>query len=388
MVASGCDVFLADSGSPLRGKRVALLANPASVSRAFVPTADALLACGVRLDRLFGPQHGLLGDTQANMIEWRGFTEPRLGIPVHSLYGRDRSPTREMLEGCETVVIDLPDVGTRPYTYLWTSVLMLRACAEAGIEVYAFDRPNPIGGDAVEGPLLRAEYRSFVGLHPLPMRHGLTIGEALALINAEERIGCALRVVKMDGWRRGMYFDETGLPWVLPSPNMPTLDTAIVYPGTVLLEGTNLSEGRGTTRPFEIIGAPWIDSCSFAAKLSVLDLEGVFFRPLSFTPAWDKYAGELCGGVQMHVADRLRFRPVRCGAAIVATAAASYPEHFRWAEPPYEYEYELPPIDVICGGPGLREAIAGGLGGLASLFAEWEREERRFEEDRSSHLLY
>jgi uncharacterized protein YbbC (DUF1343 family) len=388
VVESGCDIFLVDQGAPLKGKRVALLANPASVSRGLVPTASVLLACGARLDRLFGPQHGLLGDTQANMVEWSGYTEPRLAIPVYSLYGADRSPTREMLEGCEAVVIDLPDVGARPYTYLWTSVLMLRACAAAGVEVFVFDRPNPIGGEAVEGPLLRPEYRSFVGLYPLPMRHGLTIGEALALINEAERIGCRLRVVKMEGWHRSMYYDRTGLPWVLPSPNMPTLDTAIVYPGTVLLEGTNLSEGRGTTRPFEIVGAPWIDPSPFAAELAVLDLPGVFFRPLSFTPTWDKYAGELCGGVQIHVTDRRGFQPVRCGATIVAAAAASYPGRFRWADPPYEYEREKAPIDVICGGPGLREAVAAGIGGLPALFAEWERDERRFEEDRSSHLLY
>ncbi len=388
MVASGCDTFLADSGAPLKGRRVGLLANPASVSRGLVPTSDVLVACGARLDRLFGPQHGLLGDTQANMIEWRGYTDARLGIPVHSLYGADRAPTGEMLEGCEAVVVDLPDVGARPYTYLWTAVLMIRACAEKGIQVFVLDRPNPIGGETVEGPLLLSEYRSFVGLYPLPMRHGLTIGEALALVNATERIGCDLRIVKMQGWRRSMYFDETGLPWVLPSPNLPTLDTAIAYPGTVLLEGTNLSEGRGTTRPFEIVGAPWIDARAFAAKLSVLDLGGVIFRPLSFAPAWDKYAGEPCGGIQIHVTDRRSFRPVRCGAAIVATAAAAYPDRFRWTNPPYEYEYEHAPIDVISGGTGLREAIAAGLGGLPALFAAWERDERRFEEERSSHLLY
>ena len=348
---------------------------------------DVLLACGVRLDRLFGPQHGIRGDTQANMIEWEGFTHPGLRIPVHSLYGKERSPSRKMLEGCEAVVIDLPDVGARPYTYLWTSLLMVRACAEAGIEVFVFDRPNPIGADAVEGALLDRRYRSFVGLYPLPMRHGLTIGEALSLINVKESIGCGLTVVKMEGWRRSMQFEETGLPWVLPSPNMPTPDTARVYPGAVLLEGTNLSEGRGTTRPFEIVGAPWIDPHSFAAELSSLGLEGVAFRPLAFTPTWDKHAGKLCGGVQIHVTDRRRFHPVKCGVAIIGFAAARYPEHFRWSDPPYEYEYDRPPIDVIYGGPELREAVDSGAG-VASLFAQWEKDEHAFEEERSSHLLY
>jgi uncharacterized protein YbbC (DUF1343 family) len=387
VIATGCDIFVRESGTLLEGRRTGLLANPASVSQSLLHTTEVLRSRGVRLDRLFGPQHGIFGDTQANMIEWEGFTHARLGIPVHSLYGAERSPSPEMLAGCEAMVIDLPDVGARPYTYLWTSLLMVRACAQAGIDVVVFDRPNPIGGNAIEGSFVLEGYRSFVGLYPLPMRHGLTMGEALTLMNLREKIGCNLTVVKMEGWRRRMQFEETGLPWVPPSPNMPTPETARVYPGTVLLEGTNLSEGRGTTRPFEIVGAPWIDSEAFAAELSSLGLAGVAFRPLVFTPAWDKHAGSLCGGVQIHVTDKRRFHPVRCGVAVVAFAASGYPDHFRWSDPPYEYERNLPPIDVIYGGPGLREAIDSGAG-IAPLFAQWERDERAFEEERASHLLY
>ncbi len=387
MVETGCDIILQESCGSLAGKRVGLLANPASVSRSLVSTLEVLLSCGVRVERIFGPQHGIYGDTQANMIEWEGFTDPASGIPVHSLYGARRSPERGELGGLDCVVIDLPDVGARPYTYLWTSLLMMRACAAAGIEVVVLDRPNPIGGEAVEGALLGERFRSFVGLFSLPMRHGLTIGEALAMMNAVERDACSLRIVRMSGWERGMYFDGTGQPWVLPSPNMPTLDTALVYPGLVLLEGTNISEGRGTTKPFEIVGAPWIEPRAFAAELATFGLSGVVFRPLFFTPAWDKYASEPCGGIQIHVTDRRAFRPVRCGAAIVATAANLHRGRFRWNAPPYEYEYAIPPIDIISGSAALRETIDAGKD-LSRLFDDWSADEERFRADRARFLLY
>jgi uncharacterized protein YbbC (DUF1343 family) len=387
VVKTGCDIIGTESCRRLKGKRIGLLVNPASVTRTLRSTIDVLVSNGIRLERLFGPQHGLQGNTQANMIEWEGFTHPALGIPVYSLYGEHRAPSRQMLDGLECVVIDLPDVGARPYTYLWTSLLMIRACAESGIEVVVLDRPNPIGGATVEGMLLAEEYQSFVGLFPLPMRHGLTIGEALAMMNAKGAIGCELRVVKMEGWNRTMLFDDTALPWVLPSPNMPTPDTSLVYPGTVLLEGTNISEGRGTTKPFEIIGAPWIEPHAFAAEVTSHGLRGVSFRPLRFSPTWDKYAHELCGGIQVHVTDRKRFQPVRCGATIIATAKRLFARHFQWREPPYEYEYKLPPIDIISGSPALREAIDSETD-LSSLFEAWEQDEKRFRAERKPFLLY
>jgi uncharacterized protein YbbC (DUF1343 family) len=387
VVETGCDIILGESCRSLAGKRVGLLVNPASVTRSLQSTIDVLLSCGIRPVGIFGPQHGFRGDTQANMVEWKGFTHPALGIPVHSLYGERRTPGRSELAGLDCVVIDLPDVGARPYTYLWTSLLMMRACAGAGIELIVLDRPNPLGGTAVEGAILEKRFESFVGLHPLPMRHGLTIGEALAMINGREGAACALRVVKMRGWRRSMLFDKTGQPWVLPSPNMPTLDTALVYPGTVMLEGTNVSEGRGTTKPFEIVGAPWIDGEAFAAELSSLSLAGAAFRALSFSPAWDKYTGETCGGVQVHVTDRARFQPARCGAAIIAAAARLYPAHFRWSLPPYEYEYTIPPIDILSGSASLRETIEAGRS-LDSLFETWCIDEERFMNERRPFLLY
>ncbi|MDD4857105.1 MAG: DUF1343 domain-containing protein [Candidatus Krumholzibacteria bacterium] len=387
MIETGCDIILRESCRILAGKRAGLLVNPASASRSLQSTIDVLLSCGIRPAAIFGPQHGLCGDTQANMIEWKGYEHPTLGVPVRSLYGERRSPGPGELEGLDCVVIDLPDVGARPYTYLWTSLLMLRACAKTGAELFVLDRPNPLGGAVVEGPMLDERFESFVGLHPLPMRHGLTIGEALAMINQVEGTGCVLSVVRMSGWKRSMLFDETGQPWILPSPNMPTIDTALVYPGTVMLEGTNISEGRGTTRPFEILGAPWIEPDALVSELSSSNLEGVVFRPLLFRPTWDKYADETCGGVQIHVTDRSRFRPVRCGAAIIAAAARLYPGRFRWKSPPYEYEYELPPIDIISGSAALRETIDAGKDPLL-LFDAWRDDEALFMKKRKPFLLY
>lgn len=387
LVETGCDIIHQESCGSLAGKRVGLLANPASVTRSLEPTLDVLLSCGTRVERIFGPQHGIRGDTQANMIEWEGFTDPASGIPVHSLYGARRAPERGELDGLDCVVIDLPDVGARPYTYLWTSLLMMRACAAASVEVVVLDRPNPIGGDEVEGALLDERFRSFVGLYPLAMRHGLTIGEALAMMNPRGNEACSLRVVRMKEWRRDRHFDGTGQPWVLPSPNMPTPDTALVYPGTVLLEGTNLSEGRGTTKPFEIIGAPWIEPRALVAELASFGLAGVAFRPLHFTPEWDKFANELCGGIQIHVTDRREFRPVRCGAAIIAAAAKLHRDHFRWSAPPYEYEDTIPPIDIISGNAALRETIDAERD-LSGLFDDWRADEERFRADRARFLLY
>jgi uncharacterized protein YbbC (DUF1343 family) len=387
MVRTGNDIITREAARRLGRKRIGLLANPASVDSKLVHIADLLSAERIRLECIFGPQHGYRGETQANMIEWQGYLHPELGIPVYSLYGEKREPDAFMIQDLDTVLIDLPDVGARPYTYIWTALLMMRASAAAGIPVTVCDRPNPIGGSAVEGPLLDGEYASFVGLHPLPMRHGLTIGEALGMMNETHGVGCELEVIRMRGWERSMYYEETEQPWIMPSPNMPSPDTAVAYPGGVLLEGTNISEGRGTTRPFELAGAPWIEPLEFARKLSSSGIEGAIFRPVHFMPAWDKYEGQICGGVQIHVTRRKTYRPVRCYALLIAAAAALYPEHFAWAEPPYEYEFELPPIDVISGGSSLRETIDAGRT-VHTLFDAWKRDERNFSRRRRPFLLY
>ncbi|MCK4537668.1 MAG: DUF1343 domain-containing protein [Candidatus Krumholzibacteria bacterium] len=407
MVKTGCDILTSEGFLRLKGKKTSLLSNPASVCHDLAHIIDRCLENDVSLVCLFGPQHGLKGDTQANMIEWEGYTHPKASVPVHSLYGKTRVPTPEMLAGLDTVLIDLPDIGARPYTYIWTAALMMKECARLGISVMVADRPNPLGGTIVEGQILEDEYRSFVGLFPLLLRHGMTIGEILSMINTTENLGCDLEIVKMEGWDRDMSWDDTGQPWVLPSPNMPTPDTSTVYPGMVFLEATNISEGRGTTRPFEILGAPWIDGKNLAGALSESGIDGAVFRPLEFTPAWDKYEKQLCGGVQIHVTDRKAFRPVRAAAVLIQTIARLYPDNFEWLDPPYEYDEIHMPIDILSGGPQLRETVdaASGIknrhdeyiemnepsglpGGLGTLFDRWSDDEERFIKTRSPFLLY
>ncbi len=387
MVLTGCDILSGGGYSLQEGARVGLLANQASVSSSLDHTAGIIHRSSAELSCLFGPQHGPSGLTQANMIEWKDYTDPCLGIPVYSLYGETRSPFPEMLSGLDIVVVDLQDIGARPYTYIWTALLMMRACAAAGMDMTVLDRPNPIGGTETEGPVLEEGYESFVGLWPLPMRHGMTIGEILLAINETDPDPCALEIVRMKGWKRGMLFTETGLPWVMPSPNIPAPETALVYPGMVLLEGTNISEGRGTTRPFELTGAPWIDPMEFTFALESAGVPGAIFRPAVFRPTFDKYAGEDCGGVQIHVTDPAAFRPVLCAVAVIKAASDLYPESFAWLDPPYEYETEKLPIDILYGGAGLRECLAGGMT-AGEIAAEWSGPLTRFLESRSGWLLY
>src|SRR6266404_2580605 len=338
----------------LSGARIGALLHPASISSTFEHASRILERHDAKLFRLralFGPQHGYLGQTQDNMVEWKSYEHPRLGIAVYSLYGENREPTTQMLGGLDVLLIDLQDVGARYYTFIWTMYLCLRACEQNGIHVVILDRPNPINGITTEGPLLDPAYRSFVGLHPLLVRHGRTIGELAVLFREEAFPRCRLTVLPMKGWDRAMWFDETGLPWVMPSPNMPTLDTATVYPGMCLLEGTNLSEGRGTTRPFELFGAPFIDAEAFGRELNQLALPGVRFRENWFQPSFHKFAGEVCGGAQLHVTNRNLFTPYRTGIEIIRTIRRMYGDSFAWKQPPYEYEYERLPIEVLLGGP-------------------------------------
>jgi uncharacterized protein YbbC (DUF1343 family) len=372
----------------LRGARLGLVANPASIDRRFRHAADVVAAePSVRLAALFGPQHGFRADLQDNMIETPHARDERRGVPVYSLYSDTREPTPEMLAGLDALVIDLQDVGTRVYTFAYTMANCLRAAARTGLKVVLCDRPNPIGGVAVEGPLLREGYRSFVGQFEIPLRHGLTMGELARLFNERFGIGADLEVVPVEGWRREQYFDATGLPWIMPSPNMPTLETAIVYPGMVLFEGTNLSEGRGTTRPFEIAGAPWIDPERLAGALNARGLAGVFFRPVWFEPTFQKHARTTCGGCQIHVLDRTRFRPVLAAVALLEECRRQAPDRFAWRDPPYEYEYEKRPIDILYGSDRLRLGLEAGAT-AEELAAEWAPEESAFLRVRAPYLLY
>jgi uncharacterized protein YbbC (DUF1343 family) len=372
----------------LNGLRVGALANPASIDRGFTHVVDRLgQAKDCTLAAIFGPQHGYQSTLQDNMIETPHAKDKRLCVPVFSLYSETREPTPEMLALIDLLVIDLQDVGARIYTFIYTMANCLRAAAKAGLPVIVCDRPNPIGGVAVAGPTLEPGYESFVGQFRMPMRHGMTVAELALLFNEHHGIGADLEIVPMEGWSREMYWDAIGLPWVMPSPNMPTLDTAIVYPGTVLLEGTMLSEGRGTTRPFELIGAPWLDSEAFAARMNRLGLKGAHFRPASFEPTFQKHATVPCGGCQIHVTDRAAFEPVLAGVALIREAFGSAPNQFKWRDPPYEYEHDKMPIDILAGSPELRAQIEQQMP-LTDIVASWLPGVAEFEEVRKPYLLY
>jgi uncharacterized protein YbbC (DUF1343 family) len=387
-VVTGLERVLSDREDALAGKRIGLIANPTTVDTRFCHAVD-LLAAHPKVDLrvLFGPEHGLRGDAQ-DMIAVGAARDARTGLPVYSLYGTDEAsltPPPESLEGLDAVVFDIQDVGSRYYTYVWTMVLAMRACAAAGVGFVVMDRPNPIGGHLVEGGAIEPGYHSFVGLCSLPNRHGLTAGEIARWVMDTEKLDLALEIVTMHGWQRSMYFEDTGLPWVLPSPNMPTRDTALVYPGMCLVEGTELSEGRGTTRPFELSGAPFIDSQALAEALA--DLPGLVPRPVVFRPTFHKWAGQPCGGVQLHVTDRETFRPYLTGVAFLREIRMRWPEHFAWRTKAYEFIADIPAIDLLAGSALVRQGIDAGAA-LADLAATWADAEAAFRDQRGTWLLY
>jgi uncharacterized protein YbbC (DUF1343 family) len=386
-VRTGLDVLLRDRLSLLRGRRIGLVAHQASVDSRLEHAAVLLHdARGARLTRLFAPEHGLWGAAQDHAAI-ASARDPVTGLAVVSLYGARREPTAAMLRGLDALVIDLQDVGSRYYTFVWTMALAMRACARAGIEVIVLDRPNPLGGAVVEGKMPDPAYRSFVGLYPLPTRHGLTIGEVARWLALAHGLRPQLTVVEMRGWRRRMLWEDTDVPWVAPSPNMPTPDTARVYPGGCLFEGTNLSEGRGTTRPFEWVGAPYLDAHAYAEALADEDLPGVRFRPARFTPTFHKWAGRLCGGVQIHVTDRHRFKPFVTGLAVVAAARRLAPRRFAWRRPPYEFERRLLPIDILLGTDRIRRAVERGRP-LGEIERGWSGGMLAWKRRRTPVLLY
>ena len=387
-VESGLEVLLAARPELLRRQRFGLLINATSVDARLVSAPVRILALdGTSIGALFAPEHGILGVAQdmeaIGQEQWHG-------TPVHSLYGsgvQSLRPDSAWLAGLDIVVYDIQDVGTRYYTFLATLSHMMEAAREAGVTVVVCDRPNPIGAMAVEGPTVRPGFESFVGRFPVATRHGLTTGEMARLMNEHFGIGCRLEVVPMSGYRRAMWFDETGLPWVLPSPNMPTLDTATVYPGACLLEGTNLSEGRGTTRPFELVGAPWIDGEALAESLNELSLAGVRFRPAAFIPKHQKWKDQPCRGVQVHVTDRASFRSLPTYVALIQGVARLHPRDFAWRRDAYEFVTDRPAIDLLAGNDELRRQIERGVP-IDEIEASWEPERQRYLELRERVLLY
>ncbi len=351
----GLEQCVIERPSILDRSRFGLLMNRASVNRDLRLASDILdEAYPNQLKALFSPQHGFWGDVQANMIETADGWHSRLGIPVYSLYGETRTPTAEMLSNLDCLVIDLQDVGTRVYTFVWTMLECLKACAQADVSILVLDRPNPIGGCVIEGPLLDAEFHSFVGGACIPMRHGLTIGEMAQFLNTDQQINADLEVAQMTNWRPKQSGSVISRTWIPPSPNLPTLASAQVYPGQVLLEGTNLSEGRGTTTPFEVMGAPFIDAEILSDELNESGIDGARFLPLTFRPTFDKWHGQLCNGVSLHVTDPIAYRPYRTTVMLLAAVQRNWPNDFRWLDPPYEYEKEKPPIDIISGSDSLR----------------------------------
>ena len=381
-VRTGIDVLLQNPEKVLGTSRVGLITNPTGVTCGLTSTVDAFHRHpGITLKAIFGPEHGARGDIQDG-LPVESHIDPSTGLPIYSLYGAVRRPTAEMLEALDALVFDVQDVGARFYTYASTLTYALEAASEHGISFIVLDRPNPINGVSVEGNILDPRFASFIGLHPIPIRHGMTIGELARFINA--KTGAELHVVEMEGWRRWMWFNETGLPWVQPSPNLPTLGTAIVYPGTCLFEGTNISEGRGTTRPFEYLGTPWIDGNRWVQALNDLRLDGVIFRACYFTPMFSKYSGERCRGVQIHITNRDTYRPVETALHMIAAAHLLWPDNFEWLAPKYD---ERRHFDLLAGTVEIREAITLGVP-VEKIVEGWQEELDSFLELRSDYLLY
>lgn len=385
-VKLGLEVLLSEKD--FGQSKVGLLCNQASVNHNFEHAADLFQQSPqINLTTLFGPQHGIRGDVQDNMVETEHATDRVTGLPIYSLYSETREPTAEMLKDVDVLVCDLFDVGCRIYTFVYTIANCMRVAGRLGKKVVVCDRPNPINGVAIEGNILQPDFASFVGLFPIPTRHGLTAGELALMFQKEFGVDCDLEVVKMEGWRREFWYDDTDAPWVLPSPNMPTLEAATVFPGTVMFEGTQVSEGRGTTRPFELIGAPYIVAEEYAAHLNNLNLPGVYFRAGNFLPTFQKHHGATCGGVQIHVTDRGQFKPVLTGAAMVKAAYHLYKEDFKWKQPPYEYVYDQNPFDVINGTDKMRLMIEQNAS-LQDIENWWNSELKEFVKLREQFLLY
>jgi uncharacterized protein YbbC (DUF1343 family) len=387
MVQTGLDLLFSHRKSLLSDKRIALLANPSSVDSNFRFIVDRFLAeKSWKIAALWGPEHGLRGEMQ-DQEYCDAFQDPKSGLPVYSLYGNNLKPSPEMMREIDVVVFDMQDVGSRYYTFIYTLSYVMEACLENHKEVVVLDRPNPIDGIDLEGSILEDGYESFVGRYPMPIRHAMTIGELAFYFHKEFGLSCRMEVIQMENWERQMFFEETGLPWILPSPNMPTVDTAIVYPGMCLFEGTNVSEGRGTTRPFEIFGAPWIDPEKLCSALEVFQLTGVRFRPLYFRPTFNKFHHELCGGAQIHVTDRKNFQPVKMALCLMHIFLRDYPKEFRWKDPPYEFVTDRLPIDILWGNSWIREDLEKGVT-PDEIESKWQSGLQSFAAIRSSYLLY
>ena len=388
MVKTGLDKIRVKLPEGLSGKDVGVICHAPSVGSDlkhiidFIDTSEDL-----RLKVVFGPQHGLFGQTQDNMIEWNGYYHNRLKVPVYSLYGEYRKPTSKMLEGVEALIIDMQDVGARPYTYIWTLKHTMEACGKLGIPVWVLDRPNPVAGIGIEGPVLNREFYTFVGGAEIPLCHCMTIGEIALWIRDIEEVKCDVKIVRMENWSRNMMFDDTGLPWILPSPNIPTLKSAVVYPGMVLVEALNLSEARGTTIPFELFGAPGLNIKELIPNLEARNLPGAIFREHNFIPAFNKYKDQYCNGIQIHVTDNRLYKPVFTALSIFEAILETTPGYLSFNPPPYEYEERLTPFDILAGDSKTREVLTGKMD-LNSEKRRWEHDIENFSKKIKEISLY
>ena len=382
MVITGLESVIKELPAKLKGKRIGILCHAPSITRDFEHISEIFYKRkDCKLTALFGPQHGIHGQTQDNMIEWQSQKHPVFNIPLYSLYGENRKPTSAMLENIDIFLIDMQDVGARLYTYIWTVKLCMEACTEAGIPVWLLDRPNPVAKLPFDGPVLKKEYFTFVGGASIPLCHRMTLGEMALWLKEKYYPTCDLNIVWMKNWRRSSLFNETGLPWVLPSPNIPTLQSAVVYPGTVLIEALNLSEGRGTTIPFELFGAPFINSVRLKKNLDDRKIKGCVFRPHDFIPTFHKFKGELCYGMQIHITDTGKFEPVLAAIEIFdAIVETSEPDSLKFKMPPYEYEYNLMPFDILSGDSGIRNTLIS-RGKLSLEKERWSHEIEEFKKE-------
>lgn len=378
-VSPGIEVLLKEEKNVLSGKKVGLITNPTGIDSKLTSIVDLLHDDpDINVTALFGPEHGVRGDAQAGAsVEY--YIDEKTGLPVYSLYGKTKKPTPEMLKDVEVLVFDIQDVGTRYYTYIYTMAYAMEAAKENDIPFIVLDRPNPQGGESVDGPVLEPEFSSFVGLYPIPLKHGMTVGELATLFNKEFKIGADLKVIKMKGWKRDMDYDDTGIPFVLPSPNMPTVSTTFVYPATGLIEGTNVSEGRGTTKPFELIGAPYINSDELAGKLNALRLPGVKFRAASFTPTFSKHAGILSHGVEIYITDREEFKAVPTGLHIIKTIQDLYPGDFEFLA--------ANNFNLLIGNGWIMSRIKAGST-VNEILKEYQVKQDAFKKVRKNYLLY
>ncbi|KYD05620.1 exo-beta-N-acetylmuramidase NamZ family protein [Bacillus atrophaeus] len=378
-VQTGIDILLSDYKKQLKGKKIGLITNPTGVNSSLKSSVDVLSQDpDIQLTTLYGPEHGVRGDAQAG-DEVASYIDEKTGLPVYSLYGKTKKPTPEMLKNVDVLVFDIQDVGTRFYTYIYTMAYAMEAAKENGIPFIVLDRPNPQGGQQVEGPVLEPGYSSFVGLYPIPLKHGMTIGELALLFNKEFKINADLTVVKMKRWKRKMNFEDTGLPFVLPSPNMPTIDSTFVYPATGLIEGTNVSEGRGTTKPFEFIGAPYMKSTQLEEKLNSLGLPGVTFRAASYIPTFSKHQGKLCHGVQIYVTDRKKFEAVKTGLSLIKTIHDLYPDDFEFLA--------TGSFDKLIGNSWVRTKIEEGAD-IQEITDAYQKPLKEFKKLRKKYLTY